>query len=118
MDWRTIRRCVVLYNLAAILLAVALLAVVPKAQSADWRDWSWREAPAYTFTVEPYGGVRIIPASVCPFGISDLAATRGAREFAAPRVDTLAFVTLEGRKRSHLIVNGYHRTLRGWVWCG
>lgn len=97
----------------ALVLGLLLALVVPaSAGAATWQDWSWREAPAYTFTVPAYGGVATIPADVCPFGISDLAATRGRREFAAPRVDTLAFA---GKR---LIVNGHHRTLRGWVWCG
>ena len=99
-------------TVGAFVLALGALGGVERAGAAPHYGKTWRAAPAWTATVPPYGGVRAIPASVCPFGISDLAATSGRREYPAPRVDTLAFAG------PRLIVNGSPRALRAFVWCG
>lgn len=93
-------------------LALVALALVPASAGAMpgvHYDPDWRDLPAWTATIAPYGGVKAVPRTVCPFGISDLAAyTRDGR-----RRDR--YVT---GARNRYLVNGYYRGLRVYIFCG
>lgn len=97
-------------HLAVVLLTVASAAGASAAKADGVHaDPAWRDAPAWTAVVPPYGGVRAIPATVCPFGISDVAAyTRDGR-----RRDR--YVT---GARNRYLVNSYYRGLRVYIFCG
>jgi len=96
----------------ALVLGLLLALVVPATAGATGGihyDPSWRDLPAWTATVAPYGGVKAIPNTVCPFGISDQAAyTRDGR-----RLDR--YIHGLGDR---FLVNFYRRTLRVYVFCG
>lgn len=99
-------------HLPKLVLALVTLALVPATAGAMpgvHYDPDWRDLPAWTATVAPYGGLKAVPRTVCPFGISDLAAyTRDRR-----RLDR--YITgLGGR----YLTNGYRKTLRVYIFCG
>lgn len=95
--------------LAVIVSAFALAPASAWAMPGVHYDPDWRALPAWTATIAPYGGLKAVPRTVCPFGISDLAAyTRDLR-----RLDR--YVTgLGGR----FLTNGYRKTLRVYIFCG